>query len=300
MKDWEKELKRYQLSPPPPKMTLQAYILKYLESGDETYFRWFLHAVEPMLNQTASAMVQHYAMYGFFPDLKQACVEGIWKALQAYVPDKGTPFWWYTRQYHIPEAIHDFIRLARPGFTVQSKDEYDTLRKVMWMHQNLKNEDANPIKKIAEETGISEKRVEAYLQAGMRNMSLVPMEMQQHGDEEEEPSYIPAPDYSTDPARLAMRMGRQQALFGAFESLSYREQDIVASHLGFCPKCLSTKNADGSFRQHEYFEDLAIPYGLTPKAASKVYDRAIQKLREALQPWKYFGEEDQLTSSSVV
>ena len=78
MKDWEKQLKRYQLSPPPPKMTLQAYILKYLESGDEIYFRWFLHAVEPMLNQTASAMVQHYAMYGFFPDLKQACVEGIW------------------------------------------------------------------------------------------------------------------------------------------------------------------------------------------------------------------------------
>ena len=300
MKDWEKELKRYQLSPPPPKMTLQAYILKYLESGDETYFRWFLHTVEPMLNQMSSAMVQHYAMYGFFPDLKQACVEGIWKALQSYTPDKGTPFWWYARQYHIPEAIHDFIRLARPGFTVQSKDEYDTLRKVMWMYQDLKNEDADPIKRIAEETGISEKRVEEYLQAGMRNMSLFPMEIRQNGDDEEEPSFIPAPDYSTDPARLAMRMARQEALFGAFESLSYREQDIVASHLGFCPKCLSTKNADGSYRQQEYFEDLAIPYGLTPKAASQVYDRAIQKLRKALQPWKHFGEEDQLTSSSVV
>lgn len=300
MKNWEIDLKRYQISPPPPKMTLQAYILKYLESRDETYFRWFLHTVEPMLNQTASAMVQHYAMYGFFPDLKQACVEGIWKALQVYSPDKGTPFWWYTRQYHIPEAIHDFIRLARPGFTVQSKDEYDTLRKVMWMYQDFKNEDADPIKRIAEETGIAEKRVEEFLRSGLRSMSLVPMEMQQHGDEEEEPSYFPAPDYSTDPARLAMRTARQEALFGAFESLSYREQDIVASHLGFCPKCLSTKNADGSYRQHEYFEDLAIPYGLTPKAASQVYDRAIQKLREALQPWKYFGDEDQLISSSVV
>ena len=300
MKDWEKDLKRYQLSPPPPKMTLQEYILKYLESGDESYLRWFLHAVEPMLNQTASAMVQHYAMYGFFPDLKQACVEGILKALQAYDPDKGTPFWWYARQYHIPEAIHDFIRLARPGFTVQSKDEYDALRKVMWLYQDLKNENADPIKRIAEETGISEKRVEEYLRAGMRNMSLIPMEMQQNQDEEEESSYIPAPDYSTDPARLALRMERQEALFTAFEMLNYREQDIVASHLGFCSKCLSTKNADGSNRQQEYFEDLAIPYGVTPKAASKVYDRAIEKLRKALQPWKHFGEEDQLTSSSVL
>ena len=259
MKDWEKDLKRYQLSPPPPKMTLQEYILKYLESGDETYLRWFLHAVEPKLNQTTSAMVQHYAMYGFFLDLKQACVEGIWKALQAYDPDKGTPFWWYARQYFIPEAIHDFIRLARPGFTVHSKDEYDTLRKVMWMYQDLKDADAEPIKRIAEETGISEKRVEEYLRAGMRNMSLVPMEMQQNPDEEEERSYIPAPDYSTDPARLAIRMERQEALFAAFDSLSYREQDIVASHLGFCPKCLNTKNADGSNRQQEYFEIWQIP-----------------------------------------
>lgn len=300
MKDWEKELKRYQLSPTPPKMTLQAYILKYLESGNEMYFRWFLHAVEPTLNQTASAMVQHYAMYGFFPDLKQACVEGIWKALQTYDPDKGTPFWWYARQYHIPDAIHDFIRLARPGFTVQSKDEYDTLRKVMWMYQDLRNEDADPIKRISEETGISEKRVEEYLRAGMRNMSLVPMEMQQHQDEDEKLNYLPAPDYSTDPARLALRMERQDVLFAAYESLSYREQDIVASHLGFCPKCLNTKNADGSYRQQEYFEDLAIPYGLTPKAASQIYDRAIEKLRKALQPWKQFEDEDQLNSSSVV
>lgn len=300
MKNWEKDLKRYQLSPPPPKMTLQEYILKYLESRDELYLRWFLHTVEPMLNQTSSAMVQHYAMYGFFPDLKQACVEGILKALQAYDPDKGTPFWWYARQYHIPDAIHDFIRLARPGFTVQSKDEYDTLRKVMWMYQDLKNENADPVKRIAEETGISEKRVEEYLQAGMRNMSLIPMEMQQNQDEEEESSYIPAPDYSTDPARLALRMERQEVLFAAFEKLNYREQDIVASHLGFCPKCLSTRNADGSYRQQEYFEDLAIPYGLTPKAASKVYDRAIEKLRKALQPWKQFGEEEQLTSSSLL
>ena len=74
----------------------------------------------------------------------------------------------------------------------------------------------------------------------------------------------------------------------------------MASCMGFSPKCLRTKNAAARYRQREYFEDLAIPYGLTPKAASKVYDRAIQKLREALQPWKYFGEEDQLTSSSVV
>ncbi len=106
-------------------------------------------------------------------------MEGILNTLKTYETDKGTPFWWYTKQYHIPEAIHDFIRLARPGFTVQCKDEYDTLRKVMWLYQDLKNADADPIKRIAAENGISEKRVKEYLQAGMRNMSLISTETQE-------------------------------------------------------------------------------------------------------------------------
>ncbi len=301
MKNWEKQLKIYQLIPPPPKLPLQEYIVRYLAERDDKYLNWFLHTAEPLLNQMAQGLVVRYAMYGFFLDLKQACVEGILKALQDYDPEKNTAFWWYARQYHIPDAVHNLVRQLRPGFSVQSKDEYDTLRKIMWMYQDLRQkQEPNPIGRIAEGNGLSEKKVSEYLQAGMRNMSLVPMEMQENGDEDGEITHIPAPDYSADPARQLLRMEREEKLFEAFSALSYREQDIVASHLGFCPKCLNTKNADGSNRQREYFEDLAIFYGLTPKAAAKVYDKAIEKLRKALHPWEEFGEEDQLVSSSLL
>ncbi len=301
MKDWEKQLKIYQLIPPPPKLPLQEYIVRYLAEQDDKYLSWFLHAAEPLLNQMAQGLVVRYAMYGFFLDLKQACVEGILNALRDYDPEKNTAFWWYARQYHIPDAVHNLVRQLRPGFSVQSKDEYDTLRKIMWMYQDLRQkQESNPIKQIGSETGLSEKKVSEYLQAGIRNMSLVPMEMQENGDEDGEITHIPAPDYSADPARQLLRMEREEKLFEAFSALSYREQDIVASHLGFCPKCLNTKNADGSNRQREYFEDLAIFYGLTPKAAAKVYDKAIEKLRKALHPWKESGEEDQLVSCSLL
>ena len=301
MKNWEEQLKTYQLSPPPPKLPLQEYIECYLAEQDHKYLSWFLHTAEPLLNQMARELVVRYAMDGFFLDLKQACVEGILKALQDYDPEKNTAFWWYARQYHIPDAVHDLIRQMRTGFSVQSKSEYDVLRKIMWMYQELRQkQEPNPIRKIAEEAGLSEKTVEEYLQAGMRIMSLIPMEIQEDGDEDGEITYIPTPDYTKDPARQLLRMEREETLFSAFGQLTYREQDIVASHLGFCPQCLSTKNADGSSRQREYFEDLAIFYGLTPKAAAKIYDKAIEKLRKALCQWNESGEEDQLVSSSLL
>lgn len=40
----------------------------------------------------------------------------------------------------------------------------------------------------------------------------------------------------------------------------------------------------GSYRQREYFEDPAIPYGYTPKSVRHTYARAIDKLRNSLQP----------------
>lgn len=301
MKNWEKQLRIYQLVPSPPKLPLQDYIDLYLKDRDNRYLSWFLHAAEPMLNQIARGLVMRYAMYGFFLDLKQACVEGILNALQDYDPDKNTTFWWYARKYYIPEAVHSLVRQNRPGFSVHSRDEYATLRKIMWMYQDLRQKSVPaPVRQISEEIRISQKRVMEYLQAGMRNMAVLSTDRKTAENEEGEAVYLPAPDYGMEPARQLLRAEREEKLFDAFEKLSYREQDIVACHLGFCPKCLNTKNADDSNRQREYFEDLAIYYGLTPKAAGRIYDRAIEKLRKALSQWEEFGEEDQLVSSSLL
>ena len=44
MKEWQKELYIYRLSPAPPKKDdLQEYIDLYLAEKDETYLSWFLH-----------------------------------------------------------------------------------------------------------------------------------------------------------------------------------------------------------------------------------------------------------------
>ena len=76
MKEWEKELYIYRLTPAPPKETdLQKYISNYLAHKEDKYISWFLHYYERTLNEKSMAIVQDYAMYGHFLDIKQAYVK---------------------------------------------------------------------------------------------------------------------------------------------------------------------------------------------------------------------------------
>ena len=85
MKEWEKELYIYRLTPAPPKENdLQKYILNHLAEKNDKYISWFLHYYERTLNEKAMAIVQDYAMYGHFLDIKQAYVIGLLKALQRW------------------------------------------------------------------------------------------------------------------------------------------------------------------------------------------------------------------------
>lgn len=124
MKEWQKELYIYRLSPAPPKKDdLQEYIELYLAEKDEKYLSWFLHYYESTLNTTVMGIVQRYAMFGHFLDIKEACVLGILRALEKYNPNCGTPFITYKTRI-MWEEIHNYIRTMRTGFTVQSDDEY--------------------------------------------------------------------------------------------------------------------------------------------------------------------------------
>ena len=113
MKEWQKELYIYRLSPAPPrKDDLQEYIDLYLAEKDEKYLSWFLHYYEPTLNTTVMGIVQRYSMFGHFLDIKEACVLGILRALEKYNPNCGTPFITYKTRIMWEEFIIISARCA--------------------------------------------------------------------------------------------------------------------------------------------------------------------------------------------
>ena len=277
MKEWQKELYTYRLIPAPPKKDLQEYIDLYIAEKDESYLSWFLHYYEPILNTTVMGIVQRYSMFGHFLDLKEACVLGILQALDTYPAHSNTPFITYKTRI-MWEEIHHYIRTMRTGFTVQSDHEYRNLRNIMRLYAMYQNKnDPETVKKIANEVGLSEKTTAEILRSAFHNLQFVDF-YQKYADEETEESREDVTcDHTTDPYYVLIQKEQSEAIFSAFYSLTYREQEVIRSHLGFCPTCHSTQSP--KFKP-QTFQEIAIQNELTSaEAAENIYHKALAKMR---------------------
>lgn len=295
MKEWQKELYIYRLTPAPPKKdNLQEYIDLYLAEKDDKYLSWFLHYYEPKLNTIAMDTAQKYAMQGHFLDIKEACVLGIFKALQEY-NDISVPFVVFKTRI-IQEEIHNYIRTMRTGFTVQSDDEYLTLRKAMALFEKYGGKtDAETIKLISTKIDRSDETTMEILQSGLRNMQFIDFYRRYADEDSEESAEEVAPDRSSEPYKLLLRQMIYDGLWEAYQKLNYREKSMVAAHLGFCCEYWSTYYADKDnldeygkpikipFEQ-KAFIDIAYDHTLSSQStADRTYRRAIDKMRDYLK-----------------
>ena len=296
MKEWEKELEIYRLTPAPPKENnLQRYILNYLAEKDDKYIAWFLHYYEKTINDKAFSIVQDYAMYGHFIDIKQAYVIGLLKALQEYNPNRNVPFIVY-KEYAAMREVHEYIRTMRTGFTVQSNDEYLRLRKAMRLFREYSGKaDGDTIKKVADNIGTSMEGAAEIIRCGMQNMQFVDYYRQYADEDSEESREEVAHDSSAEPDKIFFKLERAEAVMAEFEILNFRERAMVAAHLGFCMECYATHYYDNDDLdengkptrkpfQKEAFIDIAIDHGLaSPDTADKTYRRALDKMKSELK-----------------
>lgn len=296
MKEREKELYIYRLTPAPPKENnLQKYILNYLARKEDKYISWFLHYYERTLNEKSMAIVQDYAMYGHFLDIKQAYVIGLLKALQDYDPERGVPFIVY-KEYAAMREVHEYIRTMRTGFTVQSNDEYLRLRKAMRLfHEYGGKADDDTIKKVADNIGTSTEDAAEIIRCGMQNMQFADYYRQYADEDSEESREEVAHDSSSEPDKIFFNLERTEAVMKAFENFNYRERAMISAHLGFCMECYATHYYDKDDLDEdgrptlkplpkEAFVDIAIDHGLaSPDTADKTYRKALGKIKKELK-----------------
>lgn len=295
MEEWEKELKIYRLTPAPPKENdLQKYILYYLAEKDDKYISWFLHYYEPTVNEKAMNIVQDYAMYGHFADIKQVYIIGMLNALREYDPTRGVPFIVY-KEYATMREVHEYIRTMRTGFTVQSNDEYLRLRKAMRLFREYGNKsDPATIEKISKQIAASIDNTAEIIRCGMQNMQFVEYYRQYADEDSEESREEVANDDYSEPDKLFFKLERAEAVMTAFENLNFRERAMVSAHLGFCMECYATHYYDKTDLDEngkpkrkplpkEAFIDIAIAHGLSsPDTADKTYRKALNKMKAEL------------------
>ena len=79
-----------------------------------------------------------------------------------------------------------------------------------------------------------------------------------------------------------------KAINFAWESLDYREQEMLAAHLGFCPDCFGTLECTGDSsawydcapRKRTPYADIAVDFGLSsPESAQRICEKAFKKMR---------------------
>ena len=276
MKKWEQDLYIYQIHPVPPKKDdLQEYIDLYIAEQDDKYLMWFLHYYEPMLNSTAKEAVERYSMKGHFEDIKQACVTGIFKALQSYDKDAHGNFITYKVRIMWNE-IHEYIRQMRAGSTVPSENKYRTLRQIMRLYGEY-GYSTETIRKISKEVNLSAKNVKEILLSGIENMNIVDFYVSYADEEAEETLMDITSDSDFEPLRVLLATERFNYVNEAFERLDYRERLVVSEYLSFCPDCFKLK------AKKVKLSDIALKLCLTPDAIENVYKKAIKKMRKYLK-----------------
>lgn len=252
-----------------------------LPKKTKSIYLGFSHYYEPPLNTTVMGIVQRYAMFGHFLDIKEACVLGILRALEKYNPNSGTPFITYKTRI-MWEEIHNYIRTMRTGFTVQSDDEYQNLRNIMRLYAAYNSKgDPEALQRISEEVGLSEKTVSEILRSGFHNMQFVDFYRSYADEDSEESREDVTCDYTFEPCRELIRAEQSEAVFGALDELSYREREVIRSHIGFCPDCHSMKSP--KFRPHT-FQEIAYKNELSSaEAAENIYRKGLDKMRDKLK-----------------
>jgi len=276
VKNWEQDLYIYQIHPVPPKKdNLQEYIDLYISEQDDKYLMWFLHYYEPVLNDTVKEAIERYSMQGHFADIKQACITGIFKALQNYDKDTHGNFITYKVRIEWSE-IHEYIRQMRTGLTVPSENKYRTLRQIMRLYGEY-GYSKDAIRQISKEVNLSVKNVKEILLSGIENRNIADFYVSYAGDETEETHTDITSDTDSDPLRVLLANERFNYVKEAFERLDYRERLVVSEYLAFCPDCFKLKP------KKVKLSDMAVKLCLTPDAIENVYKKAINKMRKYLE-----------------
>lgn len=271
----KQDLYIYKIYPVPPKMEdLQDYIDLYFAEKDDKYLMWFLHYYEPILNDTVTDIIERYSMQGHFSDIKQACVIGIFKALQDYNKSEHGSFITYKVRIMWNE-IHEYIRQMRTGYTVPSESKYRTLRRIMRLYSEY-GYSIESISKISNEVKLSEDNVKAIIASGIENMNIVDFYVSYTDEESEETMTDVTSDTDFEPLKVLLENEKFSYVRDAFYRLDYRERLVVSEYLAFCPDCFKLKP------NKTKLSEIATKLCLTPDAIENEYKKAINKMRKYL------------------
>ena len=192
------------------------------------------------------------------------------------------------KELYVKNEIDKYISTMRTGYSVQSVDEYRTLRKAMALYAKYEYKfDDETITIIAAEIGKSVKDTKEIIRAGIDSTHYTDFYRKYADEGGESTAEDVTVDTTSNPKRLFFKQWQAEALFTAYEALNYQERMTVADHLGFCPECYGiyelSKDENGNsvklLRKGKAYIDLAAEHMLSsPDTAFQIVNGAYEKM----------------------
>ena len=268
----------FRLDPAPPKVEdINDYIISAVRENDLNYFTYFLHHYESRLNKRVYRFLLTEGIDRYDPlrflDYKLSCVLAMLECLQNYAPDKGADFLTYAHHF-IGNALLDCRRQEEAG-SFKSLDEYKAARGIAWLYNNSGKSAKEVIAEYATEQNCTEETAAEYLTLARQNRSCVPFYATMQDEDSEETGEDVTRDDSWNYADILWNGIRAKEIQGAFDKLSYKEQDFLEGRNAICMNCGRVKPWD----ERTSFEKLSTDYEYsTTSGAERFYKRVVEKL----------------------
>ena len=272
----------YKSDSTPKNISIKKLVAEYQRTDNQKYLNWILSKFEPGFNKIAWNIMEKYSIDNSFEDIKQSCAIGVINALKKYDTSSKMSFWKFCLKYYIPPEVHGCVRQLRPGLSVPSDSNYKTLRKIMWLYNSLEGMSSKErIEEISRKTNLSPDTITEYIISAERNQKLIYTDTPNDDTDKDYPA-VQISDPFSDPQNIYLFEERMEKFTDALSMLNERELDIVGSHLGFCPDCFSTVDSKGIPLRTISFEDLATDYELEAESVSRIYYKALGKMKKNL------------------
>jgi len=268
----------FRLDPAPPKVEdINDYIISAVRENELNYFTYFLHHYESRLNKRVYRFLLTEGIDRYDPlrflDYKLSYVLAMLECLQNYAPDKGADFLTYAHHF-IGNALLDCRRQEEAG-SFKSLDEYKAARGIAWLYNNSGKSAKEVIAEYATEQNCTEETAAEYLTLARQNRSCVPFYATMQDEDSEETGEDVTRDDSWNYADILWNGIRAKEIQGAFDKLSYKEQDFLEGRNAICMNCGRVKPWD----ERTSFEKLSTDYEYsTTSGAERFYKRVVEKL----------------------
>jgi len=277
--------KIYQLDNAPPQMSRNEYIVRYKQTGDYIYLRYFLHNFESKLNGIARKVCKKYRVNSRFEDVKQVITETILKRLPDYDLTVGTTLLQYAEPY-IKAAINNYIgRYGSATFSLNS-NAYRQLRQVNAIYyDSLEQTERGKIAEIIRQTGLDESDIRAIIVGGrdFRYPYSIDYTLEDEDRGKVELVTGDVPDIYSNPDTLIPGFLFYDDLVDAVDKLPYKQQTVLLEEYGI--KCLGCGRIGKRMPQQE----IANLYELySTRAVQKQEDKAVEAIIRELTAKGWF------------